>query len=80
VGEPVWHRRGVTRTMFDDERQPWESEGDASWASSVPGWEPAEDEDFWRGDVHPELQIEAWPEDLAGPEYWLYKKLGDDEA
>jgi hypothetical protein len=30
--------------------------------------------------VHPELQIEAWPEDLAGPEYWLYKKLGDDDS
>jgi len=66
--------------LDDDERQPWESEGDTPWASSVPGWEPDEDADFWRADVHPELQIEAWPEDLAGPEYWLYKKLGDDEA
>jgi hypothetical protein len=71
---------GGHATMVDDERQAWESEGDAPWASSVPGWEPGEDEDFWRGEVHPELQIEAWPEELAGPEYWLYKKLGDDDS
>ena len=66
--------------MWDDERQPWESEGDAPWASSVPSWETPETAEDWRGDLHHELQIEAWPEDLAGPEYWLYKKLGDDQA
>lgn len=65
--------------MFDDETQPWESEGDAPWESSVTGWEAGGDDDSWRGEVHPELQIEAWPEDLAGPEYWLYKKLGEGE-
>ena len=66
--------------MGDQERQPWESEGDAPWAASVPGWEATEDDESWRGELHPELQIEAWPEDLAGPEYWLYKKMGDEEA
>jgi hypothetical protein len=65
--------------MFDDDCQPWESEGDAPWASSVSSWEPGEDDESWRGQVHPELQIETWPEDLAGPEYWLYKKLGEGE-
>ena len=66
--------------MRDQERQPWESEGDALWAASVPRWEAAEDNDSWRGELHLELQIEAWPEDLAGPEYWLYKKMGDEES
>ena len=66
--------------MWDDERQPWDSEGDAPWASSLSSWDSPENADAWRGDLHHELQIEAWPEDLAGPEYWLYKKLGEDES
>lgn len=34
-----------------------------------------EDDDTWRGDLH----FEDWPENLAGPEYWLYRKEADDE-
>ena len=40
-------------------------------------WEPPEEPDWgavtangWRGLEHPE----DWPEELAGPEYWLYKR------
>ena len=29
----------------------------------------------WRGDLH----LGEWPENLAGPEYWLYKKQQGDE-
>ena len=39
-----------------------------------PEWE-APDPEAWRGTVH----LQEWPEDLAGPEYWLYKKQGEEE-
>jgi hypothetical protein len=57
-------------------------------------WKPweTEPEEDWRGDLHPEVDEaefgvepepeppEAWPEDLAGPEYWLNRQdLEDDE-
>ena len=32
-----------------------------------------EDEE-WRGDEH----LEDWPEELAGPEYWMYKAMAED--
>ena len=54
--------------------QPWESEEDRSWEAPNGSWEPDESES-WRGDVH----INDWPENLAGPEYWLYKQDNDDE-
>jgi hypothetical protein len=60
--------------MFDEERKPWETEGDLPWGSEEAEWE-APDPEAWRGEVH---QGE-WPEELAGPEYWLYKKLGEEE-
>ena len=28
----------------------------------------------WRGGLH----LDDWPENLAGPEYWLYKKQRDE--
>jgi hypothetical protein len=37
-------------------------------------WEPA-DSEAWRGELH----LGEWPENLAGPEYWLYKKQQGDE-
>jgi hypothetical protein len=37
-------------------------------------WEHA-DSEAWRGDLH----LDDWPENLAGPEYWLYKNQSDDE-
>jgi len=47
------------------DRLPWESDD----ADEPSGYQPPEDES-WRGDVH----LGPWPENLAGPEYWLYKK------
>jgi hypothetical protein len=60
--------------MLEDEWFPWESDGDLPWASDEAEWE-APDPEAWRGAVH----HREWPEELAGPEYWLYKKLGDEE-
>jgi hypothetical protein len=61
--------------MYEDERLPWETDGDLPWATNgTDGESPAND--TWRGDLH----FEHWPEELAGPEYWLYKRLGEDEA
>jgi hypothetical protein len=58
----------------DDEPLPWETDGDLPWASDEPGRDAPEDEP-WRGEVH----VAEWPEDLAGPEYWLYKQMGEEE-
>jgi hypothetical protein len=35
------------------------------------GWEPpgAESHEAWRGSEH----NETWPEEAAGPEYWLFR-------
>jgi hypothetical protein len=61
--------------MHEDERLPWEHDGELPWAANGSEWEgPAEE--GWRGELH----IDHWPEELAGPEYWLYKRLGEDEA
>ena len=61
----------VEGVMSEQDRQPWEIGGDLPWGTS-------EDEDqaegAWRGDLHQD----DWPENLAGPEYWLYKKQRDE--
>lgn len=63
---------------------PWEPEGgddgDEHWLAADP--------EAWRGELHVESEDddwlvvtedgEAWPEELAGPEYWLFKR--DDEG
>ncbi len=56
-----------------DERS-WENDGNLPWEAPTAGWEPA-DAEAWRGDIH----VNDWPENLAGPEYWLYKQDNDDE-
>lgn len=39
-------------------------------------WEDSDDaDDSWRGDEH----LDDWPETLAGPEYWLWKKDREDD-
>jgi hypothetical protein len=57
--------------MGEQEGQPWESGGDLPWEPNAE-WEQAAD--AWRGDLHQD----DWPESLAGPEYWLYKKQRDE--
>ena len=60
--------------MSTDHEQRWE--GDEDPPGETPGgeWEPA-DSEAWRGELH----LGEWPENLAGPEYWLYKKQQGDE-
>jgi hypothetical protein len=60
--------------MSQQDGRPWESDGDLPWDTPDGDWEPAESE-AWRGDIH----LGDWPENLAGPEYWLYKKDQTDE-
>ena len=53
--------------------RPWESDGDLPWDTPDGEGEPGSGE-AWRGDLH----LGDWPENLAGPEYWLYKKKRDE--
>lgn len=52
---------------------------DESWRGDVhrpeDSWQGVADGDdqSWRGEVH----FRDWPEMLAGPEYWMYKKLAE---
>ena len=58
--------------MGDQEAQPWEAGGDLPW--DTPEVETEADSEAWRGELHQD----DWPENLAGPEYWLYKKQRDE--
>ncbi len=67
--------------MSPEDWKPWESDADLPWQSSdqempKPYSEPwsIEDDSAWRGEAH----LADWPEELAGPEYWLYKRQSDD--
>ena len=61
------------RSMSQQDGRPWEGDGDLPWDTPDADWEPAEVE-AWRGDLH----LDDWPENLAGPEYWLYKNERDE--
>jgi hypothetical protein len=58
--------------MSDETGQPWESGGDLPWQTEED--ESQTESHTWRGEVH----LDDWPENLAGPEYWLYKKNRDE--
>ncbi len=58
--------------MSDETGQPWESGGDLPWQTQ--GDESETESQTWRGELH----LDDWPENLAGPEYWLYKKNRDE--
>jgi len=58
--------------MGDQDTRPWESGGDLPWGT--PAMESEAESEAWRGESHQE----DWPENLAGPEYWLYKKQRDE--
>ncbi len=60
--------------MSQSDGRPWEGDDDLPWDTPDSEWESA-DSEVWRGDVH----LGDWPESLAGPEYWLYKKEDTDE-
>ena len=57
--------------MRHQDERPWETGGDLPWENSV---DEDKADDTWRGDLH----FDDWPENLAGPEYWLYKKQRDE--
>lgn len=59
--------------MSQHDGLPWETGGDLPWATPDDDGEQAGSE-AWRGDLH----FDDWPENLAGPEYWLYKKQRDE--
>jgi hypothetical protein len=58
--------------MSQHDGLPWETGGDLPWATPDDDGEQADS--AWRGDLH----FDDWPENLAGPEYWLYKKQRDE--
>ncbi|HKH84299.1 MAG TPA: hypothetical protein VKA25_11485 [Gemmatimonadales bacterium] len=58
--------------MSDETGQAWESGGDLPWQTQED--ESQAESQAWRGEVH----LDDWPENLAGPEYWLYKKNRDE--
>jgi len=57
--------------MGQQDGLPWETGGDLPWGMPDDGEQA---EVAWRGDLH----LDDWPESLAGPEYWLYKKQRDE--
>ena len=57
--------------MGQQDGLPWESGGDLPWDTPDDGEQA---DKAWRGDLH----LDDWPENLAGPEYWLYKKQRDE--
>ena len=59
--------------MSLEDGRPWESGGELPWDTPDGDWEPSTTE-AWRGTLH----LRDWPENLAGPEYWLYKKMCDE--
>jgi hypothetical protein len=50
-----------------DDQAPWEGPADEQ-----DDWQGSDDQ--WRGDTH----LRDWPEELAGPEYWLFKNQRDE--
>jgi hypothetical protein len=60
--------------MSQHDGLPWETGGDLPWATPEDDGEQAEGEAWRGGDLH----VDDWPESLAGPEYWLYKKQRDE--
>jgi hypothetical protein len=58
--------------MSQQDGRPWDSGGDLPW--STPEDDDQAGSEAWRGDLH----LDDWPENLAGPEYWLYKRQRDE--
>ena len=59
-------------THPEDDRD-WLGEDLSEWEGmEAEAEEDTETEAVWRGDLHPG----DWPENMAGPEYWLFKRYG----
>jgi len=67
TGNESWSDRDAWRgdTHAGDDES-WRPEVEAGWV-----WADTEEESATE-----DTTLEDWPEDLAGPEYWLYKKFG----
>ena len=72
-GEEQWSDREAWRGeehQSDDET--WRGEATSEWDTMEDAdWEST-DENDWRTETF----LAGWPEDLAGPEYWMFKNFG----
>jgi hypothetical protein len=64
--------------MYEEEEQrfPWETEGELPWLKSdeAEPWAAEIDEPWLEDEAEEETEeTPGWPEEMAGPEYWLYK-------
>jgi hypothetical protein len=55
--------------LLATDREAWRGPG----PDEAEAWSPSSESDAWRGEEH----FADWPEELAGPEYRLFKKWGD---
>lgn len=70
--EAPWSDREAWRGEAHPElTDAWRAEYDAGQV-----WAPEQDDEEVIIEII-DLSEEEWPEDLAGPEYWLFKKDGD---
>ena len=63
-------------SMSDRDPQPWETDGGLPWESEDAADDDSSVAEPWRGMLH----LADWPENLAGPEYWLYKAQDERDA
>ncbi len=78
-----WSPEDELDELFASDDESWRGDihlADESWRGDVHVADAARRDDVpdaadaWRGDVH----FAEWPEESAGPEYWMYKKLADE--
>ncbi len=75
--EERWSDREAWRgKSYNDDLEAWR--GDAG-GETVAGWDPRDAGEMatWDDSAEEEEADEGWPENLAGPEYWMYKRLTD---
>jgi hypothetical protein len=63
----------------DDDLERWFAQDREAWRGDVhrsaEPWRADSRDDAWRGGEH----LADWPEDSAGPEYWMFKRAADGE-
>ncbi len=68
--EEEWSDREAWRgDRYPDASERWMEEETATPDASA-------DDEHGGGSWRAELPVEDWPEELAGPEYWMYKNMG----